>query len=200
MNRSLRIAIAEDEKIMQKYLEETLGLLGHQVVCSASTGRELVEQCKATKPEMVITDVHLPDQDGLEAAAAIYANEPVPIIVVTAFHDAELIARAERNHVLAYLVKPIKQQDLEPAIAIAMSRFSEFRAMRHEADNLRQALEDRKLIERAKGLLMRRASLDEPEAFRRLQTLARNKNKKLVEIAQIIITVEEAYQVTGGSP
>jgi two-component system, response regulator PdtaR len=193
MNRSLRIAVAEDEKIMQKYLGETLALLGYEVLCLVDTGRDLVEKCKALKPDLVITDINLPDQDGLDAAAAIYTNEPVPIIVVSAFHDPELISRAEKNHVLAYLVKPIKQQDLEPAIAIAMTRFGEFRAMRQEADNLRQALEDRKVIERAKGLLMKRANLDEPEAFRRLQTLARNKNKKLVEIAQIIITVEEAY-------
>jgi response regulator NasT len=194
MSRSLRIAVAEDEKVMQKYLAETLGILGYEVVCLVDTGRALVEKCQALRPDLVITDIHLPDQDGLDAAASIYANEPVPIIVVSAYHDPELIARAEKNHILAYLVKPIKEQDLEPAIAIAMSRFGEFRAMREEADNLRQALEDRKLIERAKGLMMKRAKLDEPEAFRRLQTLARNKNKKLVEIAQIVITVEEAYQ------
>jgi response regulator NasT len=194
MTRSLRIAVAEDEKIMQKYLGETLTLLGYEVLCLVDSGRELVEKCQELHPDLVITDINLPDQDGLEAAAAIYATEPVPIIVVSAFHDPELIARAEKSHILAYLVKPIKQQDLEPAIAIAMTRFGEFRAMRQEADHLRQALEDRKLIERAKGLLMKRAGLDEPEAFRRLQNLARNKNKKLVEIAQIVITVEEAYQ------
>jgi AmiR/NasT family two-component response regulator len=118
----------------------------------------------------------------------------VPIIVISAFHDPDLIVRAERNHVLAYLVKPIKQEDLEPAIAIALSRFNEFRALRQETDNLRQALEDRKLIERAKGLLMKRAGLDEPEAFRRLQKLARDKNQRLVEIAHIIVTADEAFQ------
>src|SRR5262249_56114672 len=91
------------------------------------------------------------------------------------------------------LVKPIKQEDLEPAIAIAMSRFQEIRSMRQEADNLRQALEDRKLIERAKGLLMKRAGLDEPETFRRLQKLARDKNQRLVEIAHIIVTADQAF-------
>lgn len=194
MNRSLRIAVAEDEVLMQKYLEETLTLLGFQVICLAGTGKELIEQCKQQRPDLVITDIRLPDMDGLSAVSVVYANEPVPIIVISAFHDPELIERAERNHVLAYLVKPIKQEDLEPSIAIAMSRFQEFRTMRQETDNLRQALEDRKLIERAKGLLMKRAGIDEPEAFRRLQKLSRDRNQKLVEIAQIILTAEEAFQ------
>jgi len=193
MTRSLHIAVAEDEPIMQQYLEETLTLLGNRVVMTG-TGKELIDRCSTEKPELVITDIRLPDMNGLDAAARVYDCAPVPIIVVSAFHDTELVERAERNHVLAYLVKPIKQQDLEPAIAIAMSRFQEFRAMRDEANNLRQALEDRKLIERAKGLLMKRAGLDEPEAFRRLQKLARDKNQKLVEIAQVIVTAEEAFQ------
>lgn len=194
MKRSLTIAVAEDEPLMQQYLQETLSLLGHQVVCMTSVGRELVDRCLALRPELVMTDIRLPDMDGLEAAKEIYDIDPVPIIVISAFHEPQLIERAERNHVLAYLVKPIKQHDLEPAIAIAMVRFQEFRSMRQEADNLRQALEDRKLIERAKGLLMKRAGLDEPEAFRRLQKMARDKNQKLVEIAQIVITAEEVYQ------
>lgn len=194
MNRSLRIAVAEDEPLMQKYLEETLTLLGYHVVCLAGTGRELIERCKAVRPDLIITDIRLPELDGLSAVSTIYADEPIPIIVVSAFHEPDLLEKAERNHVLAYLVKPIKQADLEPAIAIAMSRFQEFRSMRQETDNLRQALEDRKIIERAKGLLMKRAGIDEPEAFRRLQKMARDRNQKLVEIAHIIVTAEEAYQ------
>lgn len=195
MNRSLRIAVAEDEGFMQKYLEETLTLLGHQVLCLAGTGRELVQHCRSMHPDMVITDINLPEMDGLDAAREIYAQEPLPIIIVTAYHDLELIERAEKNHILAYLVKPIKQQDLEPAITIALGRFQEFKAMRQETDNLRQALEDRKVIERAKGILMKRANLDEGEAFRRLQKLARDKNRKLIDIAQTVITAEEAYQL-----
>ena len=196
MNRSLRIAVAEDEGFMQKYLEETLTLLGHQVLCLARTGRELVQHCQTLRPDIVITDINLPEMDGLDAAREIYAFEPMPIIIVTAFHDPELIERAEDNHILAYLVKPIKQQDLEPAIVIAMRRFQEFKTLRQDTDNLRQALEDRKLIERAKGILMRRSSLEEAEAFRRLQKLARDKNRKLVEIAQAVITMEETCSLT----
>jgi two-component system, response regulator PdtaR len=193
VNRVLRIAIAEDEPVMVKYLVETLTLLGHRVVCQARTGSGLVEFCKKSAPDLVLTDIRLPDFDGLEAVAAIYAERPVPIIVVSAFHDPELIARAELNHVLAYLVKPIKSQDLEPAIAMVMSRFEEFQALQQETSDLRKALEDRKVIEQAKAILMKQARLDEPAAFRRMQHIARSKNRKLIEVAHGIITVAEAY-------
>ena len=194
MNRSLRVAVAEDEPLMRKYLEETLTVLGHQVVLVAKTGKELVQQYVTVRPDLVITDVRMPDMDGLEAAAAIYATDLVPIIVVSAHHDADLIERAENNHVVAYLVKPIKQENLGPAIAIAMRRFQEFQTTRQEANDLRQALEDRKILERAKGILMKRTGLDEPEAFRRLQKLARDNNRKLVDIAKNIVMAEEAFQ------
>lgn len=196
MNRSLRVAVADDEPRMRTYFEEILPRLGHTVVAVAQTGRDLLEQCRELKPDLVITDIRMPELDGLDAAAAIYRSHPVPIILVSAFHDAELIERAQRNHILAYLVKPIKQSDLEPAISIAMARFSQFAALREEAADLRQALEDRKIIERAKGILMRKAQLDEETAFRRLQKLATSKQRKLVDIAQTILTAEEAYQAT----
>src|SRR5262245_43136400 len=123
MNRGTTIVVAEDEPVMQKYLEETLTLLGYQVLCLVETGRGLIDRCRELQPKLVITDIRLPDMNGLDAAAEVYSIAPVPIIVISAFHDPDLIERAERNHVLAYLVKPIKQQDLEPTIAIAMSRF-----------------------------------------------------------------------------
>jgi AmiR/NasT family two-component response regulator len=188
-----RIVLAEDEPLMRNYLVETLSALGYQVLASASTGRELVESCRTHRPDLVITDISMPDMDGLEAAEEIYGFAPVPIIIISAYHDAELLARAEKNHILAYLVKPIKQQDLEPAITIARTRFQEFQAMRQEADNLRQALEDRKSIERAKGIIMKKSHVEEAEAFRRLQKIARDKNRKLIEIAHMILSVEEIF-------
>jgi AmiR/NasT family two-component response regulator len=193
MNRSLRIALADDEPLMRKYLDETLTLQGYEVLPPARTGGELVEICKRHHPDLVITDISMPDQDGLEAARAIYETEPVPIIIISAYHDPDLIARAEKNHILAYLVKPIKQEDLEPAITIARTRFQEFQAMRQETDNLRQALEDRKVIERSKGIIMKRGGLDEPEAFRRLQKIAREKNRKLIDIAHMVLSVDEMF-------
>jgi two-component system, response regulator PdtaR len=194
MGRSLRIAVADDEIAMQEYFRTILPLLGHVVVAVAETGRELVEKCREQRPDLVITDIKMPDMDGLEAVARIALDAPIPVILVSAHHDPEFIARAEQEHVLAYLIKPIKQADLEPAIALAMRRSEQFRALRQEAADLRQALEDRKLIERAKGLMMKKASLDEAEAFRRLQKLASDQNRKLVEIARMLLTAEEAFQ------
>lgn len=194
MTRSLRIAVADDEPDMRDWFRTILPLLGHEVVAVAEDGRDLIEKCHETRPEMVITDIKMPGMDGIDAAAQIYRSGPVPIILVSAYHDPELIHRAECDHVLAFLVKPIKQADLEPAIAIAIRRFEQFQALRKEAADLRQALEDRKVIERAKGLLMKKASLDEAEAFRRLQRLASDRNRKLVEVALMILTAEEAFQ------
>lgn len=194
MTRSLRIAVADDEPDMQDYFRTILPRLGHTVVSVASTGQELVDQCRESQPELVITDIKMPDMDGIDAAAYIYRNSPVPIILVSAFHDAEFIRRAEADHILAYLIKPIKAADLEPAIAIALRRFEQFQALRKETSDLRQALEDRKIIERAKGVLMKKANLEENDAFRRLQKLASDRNRKLIEVAHMILTAEEAFQ------
>ena len=170
-----------------------LPLFGHEVVAAAKDGRELVEQCLALRPDLVITDIKMPDMDGIDAAVRICRDGPIPVILVSAYHDAEFIRRAEADHILAYLVKPIKQADLEPAIAVAMRRFEQFQALRKESADLKQALEDRKVIERAKGVLMKKANLGEHDAFRRLQKLASDKNHKLVEIARMILTAEEAF-------
>jgi response regulator NasT len=137
--------------------------VGHKVA-AAESGRELVDQCRATRPDLVTTDIKMLDMDGIDAKDAA-----VPVILVSAHHDPATVRRAEADYVMAYLVKPIKQADLEPA------------------------LEDRKTIEKAKGVLMKKAGLDEHDAFRRLQRLASAKHKKLVEIARIILTAEEAY-------
>jgi len=192
MNHNLRIAIADDEADMRDYFQMMLPGLGHTVVSAAKTGKELVEQCRKQKPDLVITDIKMPDMDGIEAANELYKDSPIPVILVSAYHDQDLISRAEADHILAYLVKPIKKADLEPAIALAMRRFAQFEALRKEAADLRQALADRKVIERAKGILMKRAHMDEQEAFRRLQKLASEKNRKLIDIASMIVTADEA--------
>jgi len=191
-NLSLRIVVADDEPEMRDYLQETLTFMKHTVVGAAETGRQLVEQCRAESPDLVITDIKMPDMDGIEAASEIRKVRAVPVILVSAYHDAALIERAMADHVLAYLVKPIKQADLETAIALAMRRFREFQALHQQAEDLRQALEDRKIVERAKGVLMKRAGLDEQDAFRRLQKLASDKNLKMVRVAEMIVTAEEA--------
>lgn len=193
MNLSLRIAVADDEPRMCEFYKEILPLLGHQVVCSASSGKELIAACANARPNLVITDVRMPDISGIDAAREIWQHEPLPIILVSAHDDPDLLERASENHILAYLVKPIKRQDLQPAILFAVRRFEEFQSLRKEATDLRQALEDRKLIERAKGILMKRTGQDEATAFRSLQKLARDKNRKLAQIAEMIVTAEEAF-------
>jgi response regulator NasT len=193
----LRIVVADDEPDMQKYFSKCLPRLGHTVLAVAQNGRELVEQCRALQPDLVITDIKMPDMDGIEAATQIFRERPVPVILVSAYHDAELIARAEADHILGYLVKPIKQADLEPAVALAVRRFEQFQALRQEASDLRQALADRKAIERAKGILMKRAHLDEQAAFQRLQRQAMDKGRKLIDMARTIIEAEETVLGAG---
>jgi response regulator NasT len=193
MSRHLRIVVADDEPDMQDYFRTILPILGHEVVGVAGNGRELLELCQSARPDLVITDIRMPDMDGIQAAVQIARQQPLPVILVSAHHDADDIHRAEADHILAYLVKPIKQTDLEPAIAIALRRFEQFQALRKEAADLRQALDDRKLIERAKGIIMKKTGLEEAEAFKRLQKLASDRNKKLVEVAQMILTAEEAF-------
>lgn len=190
---ALKVAVADDERDMRSWFEETLSVLGHHVTIAAETGRQLVEHCAGSPPDLVITDIKMPDMDGIEAANLLgHQEHPVPVILVSAYHDDSLIERAVNNHVLAYLVKPIKQADLETSIALVMRRFQEFRALQTQAENLQQALESRKIVERAKGILMRRANLSEEDAFHRLQKLSNEKNVKMVEIARMIVTAEEA--------
>lgn len=198
MTETLRVAIADDDVETRRTLTAMLHSLGHEVVFAGATGRELVNHCLEEAPDLVLTDIDMPDMDGLDAAMVIYERSPAPVILLTGFCTPELIERAEQNHVLGYLIKPATQTQLEAAIGLAVRRHQEFESLRREAADLRQSLADRKMIERAKGLLMKHLSVDEPEAFRRLQKFASTKNKKLIEIAETIVTASEA--LNGKSP
>lgn len=136
MNPSLRIVVADDEPDMREYFQKLLPRLGYRVVGVAKTGRELVELCRTALPDVVITDIKMPEMDGIDAAIQINRERPVPVILVSAYHDPELIARAEADHILGYLVKPIKPADLGPTIALAVRRFEQLQA-------LQQALEEK---------------------------------------------------------
>lgn len=190
----LRLAIAEDDPGTSKFLQESLSDLGHTVVCAAITGTQLLDACRNEKPDLVITDIKMPDMDGLDAARAIWNQFALPVIIISGFAEEELLKRASAHHVMVFLVKPIKSADLTPAIHVAMRRFAELQELAKEATDLRQALQDRKLIERAKGMTMKATGLDEPSAFRRLQELAMKSNRKLVEIAEMIVTAEGAFK------
>ena len=192
MTSGLRIAVADDEVEMRDFFEKVLPGFGHQVLSVAENGTQLVEHCRELSPDLVITDIKMPELDGIEASTQICQERPVPVILVSAYHDPTLIERAESDHVVAYLVKPIGLADLQPAISIAMRRFAELQALHKECKDLRQALTDRKVIEQAKGLLMKLADIDEKDAFHRLQELASEKNQKLIDAAQSILAVEKA--------
>jgi response regulator NasT len=151
----------------------------------------LLAQFRVTHPDLVITDIKMPGLDGIAVAAAIFRERPTPVILVSAYHDRDLVERAGAECVFGYLVKPVREADLPPAIAVAMGRFEQFRALEQEAADLRQALEDRKLVERAKGVLMRRSGTDEADAYRRLQKLATDRRCKLAEAARWVLTVED---------
>jgi response regulator NasT len=200
MTRALRIAVADDEADMREFYQSMLPLLGHEVVAAVATGTELVDRCLALHPDLVLTDIRMPDMDGIEAAGRICKEEPVPILLVSAYQDSELLERAQADHIMGYLVKPVEKAHLAPAITIAMYRFEHFQTLRKEAADLRQALQDRKVIERAKGIVMKVAGIDEQEAFRRLQRMASDKNRKLVQIAEMLLTAEEMVRPAGQSP
>lgn len=184
---SHRIAIADDNPETLEFIETALEQLGHKVVSKSKNGNELVEQCREVRPDLVITDIRMPDMDGLRAAAELCRFHSVPVILVSAFVNPEYIEAALQNYVLAYLVKPIRKADLAPVIGLVMQRHKEFQALRQQLLDLRQALRDRKVIEQAKGILMKQAGFDEPDAHRRLQLLSSQKNKKMAHVARIIV-------------
>jgi two-component system, response regulator PdtaR len=192
MKRPLHVAVADSEQFMLDYYRDLLPRLGHEVMV-ADGGQQLIELCRARKPDLVITDVKLADMDGLAATNEINREREVPVILVSNHHDGETQARAVQDHVMAYLAKPIKEGDLTAAISLAQARFQDWKALRKEAADLRQALEDRKLVERAKGIVTRRVNVPEAEAFRRLRKLASDQNRKLSEVSRDILVAEEIF-------
>lgn len=193
-NHALRIAVADDECDMREYFQELLSRLGHEVVGTAATGRELTGLCSRARPDLVIADIKMPEMDGLEAARSVNEERPTPFVLVSGHHELPLVERALQQYVLAYLVKPIKQVDLEVAVAVAARRAADFQALRHETAELRQSLEERKLIERAKGVVIRRLGVAEEDAFRRIRKQACDRNQKLADVAREILAAEVVFQ------
>jgi AmiR/NasT family two-component response regulator len=195
MNRPLRIAVADDERDTCEFYERFLPRLGYEVACVARNGNELVEQCRLSRPDVVITDVRMPGMDGLEAVESMSREMAVPVIVVTAFADAGWVDRAQAAGVSTYLLKPITEHDLGPAIVLARKQFEQVQALRKEASDLRQSLEDRKLVERAKGVVTRRVGVPEAEAFRRIRKYASDRNMKLAEASRTILDAEDVFRI-----
>jgi AmiR/NasT family two-component response regulator len=188
----VRVVIADDESVICMHLREMLSNLGYLVVGEGGDGRSAVHLARELRPDVVLMDVKMPDMDGIEAARILTEERIAPVVLLTAYSERDLVERAREAGVVGYLVKPLQEADLAPAIEIAISRFSEFRELEKEIDNLRDQLETRKLVDRAKGILMDTQDLTESAAFRRIQKMSMNTRKSMREIAQAIILTHEA--------
>jgi response regulator NasT len=182
-----RILIAEDETIIRLDLRELLERAGFEVCAEARDGEEAVELARSERPDVAVLDVKMPRLDGIEAARRILDDRPIPIVIVTAYGEQELVARAVEAGVFGYLVKPFRETDLLPAIQTAQARHEELAALREEAESLAEALAARKAIERAKGLLMERDGLTEQEAFARLRKASQISGKPLRVVAEALV-------------
>ncbi len=190
----LRVAVADDDRDVRDFLEKFLPRLGYAVNSVAKTGKELVEQCRANRPDLIIADLKMPEMSGLDAIEAVNADGPVPAVLLTGHTDAASVERAEHVGVMAYLVKPVAEDALGPALALARRQFDVIQSLRAESADLRRSLEDRKLVERAKGAVVRRVGLSEDEAYRRLRRMATDSNRKLIDVAKQVMAAEDAFR------
>ena len=183
----MRILIAEDETIIRLDLEKTLESAGFEVCAAARDGEEAIALAAREQPDLAILDVKMPGLDGIEAARRILAERPIPIVMLTAYGHEELVSRAVEAGVFGYLVKPFRESDLPPAIHAARARHAELEALREEAESLAEALATRKVVERAKGLLMDREGLSEEDAFARLRRASQVSGRPLRVVADAVI-------------
>lgn len=184
----MRVLIAEDDPVIGLGLAERLRQLGHEPIGPVADGERAIERARETRPDLYLFDIDMPRLDGLAAARAL-AEEGLrrPVVVVTGVEDPSLVDRSIETGVGAYLTKPIDERELDAALRLAAARHAEFAELEAEVSRAQQALEDRKLVERAKGILMEALDLSEPEAFRRIQRAARDRNLRLAEVARRIV-------------
>jgi response regulator NasT len=183
----LNVVVVEDDATVRQFLKESLENLGHRIAGEAATGADMVRTVLDAEPDVIVFDIHLPGLNGLDALRQIYQERVIAAVAITADRDQDLVRRALEEHVLAYLVKPVEAHQLGPALLIARARFEELRGLAEENASLRQTLQNRKIIERAKGVLMKRHRWTEAEAFRRLQRGAMNRRVAMVELAQEVL-------------
>ncbi|MGQ0679754.1 MAG: ANTAR domain-containing response regulator [Actinomycetota bacterium] len=187
MTERARILIAEDEAIIRLDLREMLEEEGYEVVGEAGDGADALKLAEKLKPDLAILDIVMPGMDGLTAAAQINEKELSAVLILTAFSQRELVEKATRTGAMAYLVKPFEKHDLMPAVELAMARWSEVRALAGESKDLQERLEARKLVEKAKGILMEQHKLSEKEAFRTIQRMAMEQRVTMAKLAGELI-------------
>ncbi len=190
-----RVIIADDESLIRMDLREMLSHLGYLVVGDVADGRSAINQARELRPDIVIMDIKMPDMDGIEAAKVLTEERIAPVVQLSAYSQRELVDRAREAGVTAYLVKPYREEDLTPAIEVALARFREFQELEKQVTDLQQALETRKLVDRAKGILMDKQGLSEAEAFRKIQKMSMDNRKPMKDVAEAIIL---AHQVGAG--
>jgi len=197
----MKVLIAEDDPVVALGLSERVRTLGHEPIGPVSDGEQAVAEAKASLPDLYLFDIEMPTLDGLAAAVQL-AGEGFrrPVVIVTGVDDPSLVERSIASGVSAYLTKPIDTRELEAAIKLAAARHAEFEALEAEVSKAQQALEDRKLVERAKGLLMSALKLSEQDAFRRLQLTARERNLRLADVARRIVEQQSLLEPKPDSP
>jgi len=173
-------------------LREMLTNLGYLVMGEAGDGQSAINLTWELRPDIVIMDIKMPDMDGIEAARILTQERLAPVLLLSAYSQQELVQRAQEAGVASYLVKPFRESDLTPAIEVALARFTEFRALEKEIDDLEETLETRKAVERAKGILMQMQNMNEAEAFRRIQKMSMNNRKPMKAVAEAIILAHQA--------
>ncbi len=186
-----RVIVVDDESIIRMDLREMLTNLGYLVVGEAGDGRSAVNLARELKPDVAIFDIKMPGMDGIEAARILTEEKIAPVVLLTAYSQRDLVERAKEAGVVGYITKPMRESDLTPAIEVAMARFSEFRALEKEVGDLKQVLETRKLVDRAKGILMDTQGLTEAEAFRKIQKMSMNKRRPMKDVAEAIILAHQ---------
>ncbi|HEX3246985.1 MAG TPA: response regulator [Chloroflexota bacterium] len=187
-----RIVIVEDESLVRLDLKEMLENQGYLVVGEASDGRSAVNLARELKPDLLLMDIQMPGElDGIGAAKILAEERVAPVLLLTAYSDREFVDRARESGVMGYIVKPFGEAELVPAIEVALARFQEFRSLEQELGDTRDALETRKLVERAKGVLMDAQGLKETEAFRKIQKLSMNSRKSMREVAEAILLAHD---------
>lgn len=184
---TLRVVIADDEAVIRMGLRTMLEERGYRVVGEAGDGARLLDLVAKLRPDLVFLDIKMPGLDGLAAAERLAEKDRVPVIVLTAYGDRSLVERAQRAGVMGYLMKPLREADLAPAIELALARFRDLEALTEEVTDLRDTLETRKLVERAKGTLMQRLGLSEEEAYRRIQSASRASRRSMQQIAREVL-------------